>query len=79
MKQELVEKVAEQIRDTVNRAGDEYPTVAIARYALALAERAARAGIAATRLCHESLAMAQTKLGEDAFAEEAVERAVEGA
>lgn len=42
MSPEMVERVAEQIRAAVYAAGDEGPSVAAARYALALAERAAR-------------------------------------
>lgn len=79
MKRELVEKVAEQIRDTVNRAGDEYPTVAIARYALALAEKAAsgawRDGWFEGRISVPGLGCRTDKRQVEA----AVERAVEGA
>lgn len=50
MKQELVEKVMRQMSDLENKADPfDNPYLAIARYALALAERAAREGRAAGR------------------------------
>lgn len=68
MKQELVEKVAEAMRvafeGPIREAGEWRP---IARYALALAERAADEAVSAYRR------------GEDGVLTIAVERAVEGA
>lgn len=77
MSPEMVERVAEQIRAAVYAAGDEGPSVAAARYALALAERAAREAFS---MGHEH-AKRHPDCGscDAAHDEAAVQRAVEGA
>lgn len=79
MSPEMVERVAEQIRAAVYAAGDEGPSVAAARYALALAERAAmeafRDGWFSARGSVPVLGLSVRPTGTEA----AVQRAVEGA